>query len=115
MSPLEESQFTNKDEIKRVNEIKQNVFEKIEKKSTFLKEDDTCLLNPICFVIEKKTLIPNFVKKGKIHEKISVKIVNNSSFGYYHIKIYVDYKIENFHIKVGEDIYCRFKIIKENK
>ena len=80
MSPIEASKLTDKDEIKRVNELKQKEFEKINKKRTFLKENDTCLLNPKFLLIGKKTFIPNFVKKGKIHEKIPIKIVNNFYF-----------------------------------
>ena len=113
MSPIEASKLTDKDEIKRVNELKQKEFEKINKKRTFLKENDTCLLNPKFLLIGKKTLIPNFVKKGKIHEKIPIKIVNNSSFGYYHIKIYTDYKAENNHLKVGEEYIADSKLLKK--
>ena len=48
-------------------------------KKKFLEINSTYLLNPKLILIGKITLIPNFVKKGKILEKIPVRIVKNSS------------------------------------
>ena len=41
------------------------------------------------------------------------KIVNNSSFEYYHIKIYMDYKREKNHIKIGEEYISDSKLFKK--
>ena len=51
----------------------------------------------------EKTLIPNFVKKGKIQEKIPVRIMDNASFGYYHIKIFKNYKAKKMNLRKGDE------------
>ena len=94
MTPLEASHITDPDIIKKINDLKTNEFAKINKKRTYLEKDSTCLLNPKFIVIGNKTLIPNYVKKGKIQEKIPVKIIGNASFGYYRIKIFKNFKLK---------------------
>ena len=71
------------EKIKAINEIKDKEFEKINCKRTYLKTNDLCLLNPKFLLFGKKTLILNKVKKGKFSEKIPVRIIDRSSFGYY--------------------------------
>ena len=64
--------------LKKINELKENEFELINKKRSYLEINPMYLLNPKFILIEKNTLIPNFVKKGKIQEKIPVRIIRNS-------------------------------------
>ena len=78
MSPNEASKITNEEEIKLVNERKEKEFEKINKKRTYLEEDDCCLLNPKFVSIGNNTLIFNYIKKGKYKVKIPVKILNKT-------------------------------------
>ena len=61
-----------------------------------------CLLNHKFILIWKNTLIPNFVKKGKIQKKNPVRIIRNSSYGYYQIKVYKG----KTKIKSGEEYMC---------
>ena len=99
MSPNEASKITNEEEIKLVNERKEKEFEKINKKRTYLEEDDCCLLNPKFVVIGNNTLIFNYIKKGKYKVKIPVKILNKASYGYYKIKLYADFKNKKISLK----------------
>ena len=92
MSPNESSKITDLDEIKKINAIKEKLFDKINKKRNFLGKSSTALLNPKFILMGKETLIPNYIKKGKFKKKIPVKIIERVSYGYYRIKIYVDYK-----------------------
>ena len=77
MTPNEASKITDKETIKKINELKEKEFELINKKRSYLEINSTCLLNPKFILIGKNTLIPNFVKKGKIQEKIPVRIIRN--------------------------------------
>ena len=87
ISPNNSYKLTDPNRIKEINDIKNNLFGKINTQRTYLKEKDTCLLNPNFLKLGKKTFVANFVKKGKIAEKIPVKILSNSSFGYYNVII----------------------------
>ncbi len=62
ITPFEVSKLTDIDEIKKINEIKNKEFNKINNKRTYLQDNDTCLLNPKLILVGKNTLIPNFVK-----------------------------------------------------
>ena len=64
-------------------------------------------------VIGKKALIPNFVKKGKIQEKIPVRIMDNASFGYYHIKIFKNYKAKKMILRKGDENIVDSKLLKK--
>ena len=59
--------------LKKINEIKNREFEKINKKRSYLENNDTCLLNLKFLLIGKNTLIPNFIKKSKIQKKYQLK------------------------------------------
>ena len=113
MTPLEASHITDQDSIKKINDLKTNEFANINKKRTYLENDSTCLLNPKFIVIGKKTLIPNYVKKGKIQEKIPVKIIGNASFGYYRIEIFKNFKVKKIKLKKGEEYIADSKLIKK--
>ena len=78
-----------------------------------MEKDSTCLLNPKFIVIGKKTLIPNYVKKGKIQEKIPVKIIGNAFFGYYRIEIFKNFKVKKIKLKKGEEYISDSKLIKK--
>ena len=82
-------------------------------KKTYLEINSTCLLNPKLILIGKNTLIPNFVKKGKLLEKIPVRIVKNSSYGYYQIRISSNYKKGKLNLKAGEEYVCDSKLLKK--
>ena len=113
MSPLEASGITAQDTIKRINDLKSKEFANINKKRTYLEKNTTCLLNPKLIVIGKKILIPNFVKKGKIQEKIPVRIMDNASFGYYHIKIFKNYKANKINLRKGDENIVDSKSLKK--
>ena len=68
MTPIEASKITNEESIKKINELKEKEFERINKKRTYLENNSTCLLNTKFILVAKNTLIPNFVKKRKIQE-----------------------------------------------
>ena len=70
-------------------------------------------MNPKLILIGKNTLIPNFVKKGKLLEKIPVRIVKNSSYGYYQIRISSNYKKGKLNLKAGEEYLCDSKLLKK--
>lgn len=72
--------------------LKKKEFKKINDKHTYLELNSTCLLNPKFLLEDKHTLIPNYVRKGKIIKKIPVQIIGNSFYGYYKIKICSNYK-----------------------
>ena len=59
MSPNEADKITDSEEIKKINEIKVKLFEKINKKRDFLKKGSNALLNPKFILIGKETLISN--------------------------------------------------------
>jgi len=54
-------------------------------------------------------------KKGKIKEKIWVRIIRNSSYVYYQIKVYNDYKNGKTRIKSGEEYICDSELLKKIK
>ena len=87
MSPNEAYKLTDPDKINEINEKKNQLYTKINSKRTYLNVNETCLLNPKFLKLGKRTLISNFVKKGKIPNKIPVHILKRSSFGYYLVKI----------------------------
>lgn len=113
MTPMEASKITDEETIKKINDIKKIEFENINKKRNFLDINATCLLNPKLILIGKNTLIPNFVKKGKLLEKIPVRIVKNSSYGYYQIRISSNYKKGKLNLKAGEEYVCDSKLLKK--
>ena len=86
MSPNEADNIRDEETIKKINEIKNREFEKINKKRSYLENNNTCLLNLKFLLIWKNTLILNFEKKQKFKKK-QVKIIKNNSFDYYFIKI----------------------------
>lgn len=86
-SPNIAHSITENDEINKINELKEKEFNKVNSKRNFLKRNDTCLLNPKFIKIGKNTLIYNRVKKGKFDTKIPVRIISNSPYGYYLVKI----------------------------
>ena len=53
------------------------------------------------------------MKKGKLQEKIPVRIVKNSSYGYYQIKICCDYRKGKLLLKAGEEYVCDSKLLKK--
>ena len=53
------------------------------------------------------------MKKGKLLEKIPVRIVKNSLYGYYQIKIFCDYRKGKLLLKVGEEYVCDSKLLKK--
>ena len=73
MSPNEADNIRDEETIKKINEIKNREFEKINKKRSYLENNDTCLLNLKFLLIGKNTLIPNFIKKTKIQKKYQLK------------------------------------------
>ena len=74
MTPMEASKITDEETIKQINELKEKEFERINKKRTYLEINSICLLNPKFLLIGKNTLIPNYVKKGKLKERKIVKL-----------------------------------------
>jgi len=107
--------ITDPDKIKKINEIKSKEFEKINKKRNYLQSNDPCLLNQKFLKLGKTTLISIFVKKGKSAEKIPVKIIKNTSFGYYLIKISVDFNHEKFNLSKGEEYIVDARLLKKIK
>ena len=85
-------------------ELKYKFYENKIQLSSYLEQDDTCILNVNFLKLGKNTLIYNGVKKGKFAEKIPVKIIKNTSYGYYLIKIGADYKKYIRTITTGEKI-----------
>ena len=67
------SKIKNENDINKVNKIKENEFNKINLKRTYLETDNRCLLNPNFILIGKSTLIPNYIKKGKYNLKFPLK------------------------------------------
>ena len=112
MSPNEASKITDLDEIKKINAIKEKLFDKINKKRNFLAKGSTALLNPKFILMGKETLIPNYIKKGKFKKKIPVKIIERVSYGYYRIKIYVDYKDKKIKFSNGKLLIADSKLLK---
>ena len=113
MSPNDAHKINNIDLIKELNEKKDKLFNKINSKRTFLKEKETCLLSPKLIKLGKKTLESNFIKKGKINEKIPIRILKNSSFGYYLIKIAKNYKTKDYILKEGDEYIADSKLLKK--
>ena len=87
-SPNEAYKITEQEKIKKINE-------KINIKRSYLQMNDKFLLNPKFLKIERQTLIYNKVKKGKFNDKIPVKIIRNSSYGYYLLKVEKNYYKNN--------------------
>lgn len=71
------------------------------------------MLNPKLLLIGKYTLIPNYIKKGKITQKIPIKIIKNSSFGYYIIEICINYKNGKIKFKKGKTYVLDTKLLKK--
>lgn len=113
MTPNEASKIKNPDCIRAINERKIREFEKINKKRTYLEKMDCCLLNPKFILVGKHTLIPNFVKKWKNKAKIPVKIIDNSLYGYYKIKIGINFKNQKVSFKKGEKFISDTKLLKK--
>ena len=113
MTSNESSKITQIEDIIKLNERKNKEFDKINKNHSYLEVNETCLLNPKFLIIGKHTLIPNFVHKGKISQKIPVRILDNSSFGYYKIKICLNYKSKKFSLKCGDDYIIHSKLLKK--
>ena len=55
MSPNEDEIIRDEETIKKINDIKNREFEKINKKRSYLEKNNTCLLN-LKFLISKNTL-----------------------------------------------------------
>lgn len=55
MSPNEADNISDEETIKKINDIKNREFEKINKKRSYLEKNNTCLLN-LKFLISKNTL-----------------------------------------------------------
>lgn len=113
MTPNQAYKITNKDEIEKINNIKVKEFEKINKKRNYLEPEDFCLLNPKFLKIGKRTLIPNKVKKGKIDRKIPVKIIKRNAYGYYLIKVCIDYVTKNIKLKDGDEFVVDCVLLKK--
>ena len=77
--------------------------------------NDKCLLNPKFLKIGKQTLIYNKVKKGKFNDKIPVKIIRNSSYGYFLVKVEKNYNKNNIKLKKGEEYIVDIKLLKKIK
>ena len=110
---MEASKITDEETINKINDLKKNEFENINKKRNFIEINSTCLLNPKLILIWKNILTQNFVKKGKILENIPVRIVKNSSYGYYQIRISSNYKKGKLNLKAGEEYVCDSKLFKK--
>ena len=95
-----------------MNEIKKE-FKTINAKRTYLNLNSTCFLNPKFLLVGKHTLIPNYVRKGKINKKIPVRIIGNSFYGYYKIKICSNYKDKKNNLKSGEEYISDSKLLKK--
>ena len=113
MSPNDAAKITNEDEIKLNNERKNKEYDKINKKKTYLDENDCCLLNPKFILIGKYTMIPDYIKKRKYKAKIPVKIVNKASYGYYRIKLYIDFKNKKLLLNKDDEFIVDTKILKK--
>ena len=74
ISPNKEYNITDYDKINKINDIKNKEF-KIKKKRCYLQMNDTYLLNPKFQKLGKQALIFNKFTKGKINDKIPVKII----------------------------------------
>ena len=61
----------------------------------------------------KRTLIANYVKKGKVNEKIPVKFIKNSSFVYYLVKIYKKYENNKIKLNEGDEYITDCKLLKK--
>ena len=106
-SPNKAYKITDDNEIKKIIDIKD--------KRTYLKKDDVCLLNPKFIKIGKNTLRANHVKKGKYDTKIPVRIISNSSYGYYLIKSAISYNNHDYEIKSGEEYVVDCFLLKKIK
>ena len=112
MSPLKASKLSNEAEIKKVNELKEKEFAKINTKRTYIEPGKICLLNQNFILIGKTTLLPNYVKKGKNKAKIPVKTISRAGFGYYKIKLYLDFKNKKKKFKKGDEFIVDAKLLK---
>ena len=112
MSPLETSKITNEEEIKKVNELKEKEFAKINTKRTYIDPDKTCLLNPNFILIAKTNYFPIYIKKEKYKKKIPVKTISRAGFGYYKITLYLNFKDKNKKFKKGDEYIVDVKLLK---
>jgi len=85
------------------------------KKRNYLKPNGPCLLNQKFLKLGKTNLISKFLKKGEIAEKIPVKITKNTSFGYYLIKISIDFNQDKFNLSKGEEYIVDALLLKKIK
>ena len=58
-------------------------------------------------------MISNRVKKGKFDAKIQIRIISNSSYGYYLVKIAITYKNNTYEVKEGEEYIVNSFILKK--
>ena len=58
-------------------------------------------------------MISNRVKKGKFDTKIPVRIMSNSSYGYYLVKIAITYNNNTYEIKEGEEYVVDSFLLKK--
>ena len=112
-TPYKAYKIMNEDDVKKINDIKSKECNKINKKRNYLVPNDKCLLNPKFIKIGKRTLISNSLKKGKIDSKIPIKIIKNSSFGYYLIKICKNYSDNKTTIEEGEEYIADCVLLKK--
>ena len=74
MTPMEESKITDEEIINKINDLKK-MNSKILIKKELIYKYIQFLLNQKLILIGKNTIIPNFVKKCKLIEKIPIRIV----------------------------------------
>lgn len=95
-----------------MKEKKQRISKK-NSKHIYLDLNSTCLLIPKFLLVGQHTLIPNYVRKGKISKKIPVRVIGNSFYGYYKIKICSNYKDKKNKLKSGEEYIIDSKLLKK--
>ena len=115
MTPNEAYKITDKKEINKINEIKIKEYEKINKKTNYLNHNGISLLNPKFLKIGKNTLVPNRVKKGKFANKIPVRVLKRSSYGYYLVKICINYTYNNIILCEGSEYVVDCVLLKKNQ
>ena len=113
ITPNQAYKITDNTKINELNKIKTKEFDKINNKRNYLEVNDTCLLNPKLSIIGKNTIIPNRVKKGKFNVKIPVRILKHASFGYYLIKIEIDFETDSYLLKAGEEYSVDSYLLKK--
>ena len=71
------------------------------------------LIKPKISFVREKNFILNKVKKGKFSEKMPVRIIDRSSFGYYVIKLEANYKNKKVTLKSGEEYISDVLLLKK--